>query len=128
MEFKLIIKKLKNTLSEEEKKVFLKWYNESISHKEYYNAVKQNYQTSAGKIDVERGWLILQSKLKRRKQRISYYKYAAVASIILLLSVNFLFNNKDVNKNIETILVNDNKISFMISKSSRNMNRIYTRK
>ncbi len=118
MEFKTIIKKLNHTLSEEEDIVFLKWYNESISHKGYFNAVKKNYQTDFEDIDIEKSWLKLQSTLKSRNQKNSYYKYAAVASIVILLSVNFILYKKEATKVAEIEQVNHNTIEVGTDKAN----------
>jgi len=110
MEFKLIIKKLNKTLTSEEKIIFSKWYNESNSHKDYFNSVKKNYKTDLDRIDFEKGWLAIQGDLQITKRKY-YWKYAIAASIALLISINFIFNKKENTKVIEpTIVKNNNTI------------------
>ena len=43
MEFKLILKKINNTLSQEEKKIFDAWHRESARHRNYFIRVQENY-------------------------------------------------------------------------------------
>lgn len=105
MEFKLIVKKLNGTLSEEEKTIFSNWYNESSSHRKYFNSVKNSFNKGTKNIDIEKGWLRMQSNLKVRKQKNNYWKYTAAASVLLLLSLNFIFNTKEANKVEETSVV-----------------------
>jgi len=97
MEFKLIIKKLNNSLSKQEENIFSIWYNESISHRDYYNNVKENYGNEAIEVDLEKGWRELNKKLKARKKGFSYYKYAAAAAIILLITLPFALKKTDFN-------------------------------
>ena len=42
MEFKLIIKKINDTLTPEEESIFTVWYNESDSNREYFKKVQNN--------------------------------------------------------------------------------------
>lgn len=108
MKFKLIIKKLNETLSEEEEIIFSEWYNESSSHRKYFNSVKQNYNKKIENIDVEKGWLRLQERLSDSKPKVNYWKYAAAAaSIVVLISVGFLFNKKETSKAPSIVDVNN---------------------
>tara|TARA_R110002049_G_scaffold55382_6_gene153694 strand:+ start:802 stop:1932 length:1131 start_codon:yes stop_codon:yes gene_type:complete len=118
MEFKLIIKKLNNTLSEGEEIIFTKWYEESTAHKDYFNSVKKNYQNDIDHINIEKGWLKLQSKLKARNRKTRFYKYVAVASIILLIAISFVFNKKDPTKVTESEIVNGNMIETGTDKAT----------
>lgn len=97
MEFKLILKKLSNSLTKEEEKVFLKWYEASDIHKEYYSNVKKNYNIDANTIILQKSWLKLQSKIKSRRKINTYYQYAAVAVIIISISLNFVFTKSISN-------------------------------
>jgi len=108
MEFKLIIKKLNKTITTDEEIIFSKWYHKSNSHKDYFDSVKKNYNTDIDRIDIEKGWLAIQNNLKINKRKNNYWKYAVAASIVLLISINFIFNKKvdkptivDNNVNIE---------------------------
>ncbi|KQC28686.1 FecR family protein [Flagellimonas eckloniae] len=117
MEFKLIIKKLNNTLSVEEEIIFLKWYNESTSHKDYFNSVKKNYKTDIDYIDIEKGWLRLQNSLKARKQKSHYWKYAVAGSVALLITITFLLNKED-NPQINTPIIVNNTIETGTDKAT----------
>ena len=117
MEFKLIIKKLNKTLTPEEETIFSKWYNESNSHKDYFNSVKTNYKTDLDLIDVEKGWLVIQHNLKTRKQKY-YWKYAIAASIVLLISINFIFNKKENTNIVEPTIVDNNTIKVGSDKAT----------
>ncbi|OAD43109.1 hypothetical protein [Polaribacter atrinae] len=98
MEFFLIIKKINNTLSEEEKIVFDKWYSESEKHRAYFKNVKENKNSEKYLFDKEKNWTAIKGKAKISKKTTWKY-YAAAASIALLFSISYLFNpiNKKVN-------------------------------
>ena len=91
MEFKLIIKKLNNTLTEEEETLFNSWYNESPFHKDYFFKVRENNQINPEDLDVQKGWLELEKKIARKAKRRTYWKYAMAASIALLVSATLFF-------------------------------------
>tara|TARA_R110002033_G_scaffold171186_1_gene217528 strand:- start:917 stop:2041 length:1125 start_codon:yes stop_codon:yes gene_type:complete len=93
MEFNLIIKKLNDSLSKEEEAVFLKWYEASHIHKEYFYKVKKNYQADTNNVNLQKAWLRLQSKIDARKKTNEYYKYATVASVVIILGLTVFFNN-----------------------------------
>lgn len=88
MEFKILIKKLNNSLSEKEAIIFNRWYNESASHRSYFNSINSNYSTGLDDIDVEKAWHDLSLKLSERKKKYSYMKYAVAASIVVLISLS----------------------------------------
>ena len=106
MEFKLIIKKLNNTLTSQEEIIFSKWYNESDLHKDYFYSVKNNYKVGLNDIDIKKAWLELQSNLKVQKERNNYWKYGIAVSVLLLISIGFIFNSKDTTK-IENSVIAD---------------------
>ncbi|SFZ93093.1 FecR protein [Flaviramulus basaltis] len=107
MEFKLIIKKLNNTLSEEEATIFSEWYNESNLHKNYFNKVKENYHNDSFLIDIEKGWKSIEKQIKPVSvKKTGYLKYAVAASIILLVSITFLFNKNKIEEINNPIIVN----------------------
>lgn len=115
MEFKLIVKKLNNTLTAEEEIIFTKWFDESYTHRDYFNSVKNNYSTDLNNIDVEKGWLIIQNKLNKHNRKNNYWKYAVAASIVVLISLNFIFNYKEEIKDSTPMIV-DNKTIIEIGK------------
>ncbi len=94
MEFKLIIKKLNNTLSKEEEKLFDKWYDESELHKNYFKQVQENYLKDKTAVDVEMGWKIVNSQTGQTR-RIKYRFLLAAASVALLISFSLFFFKKD---------------------------------
>ncbi len=95
MEFKLIIKKLNNTLSQSEKAIFEAWYNERLEHQNYFNNVKENYANNIDHIDVEKGWQRISSKIVTPKKQKGYWKYAA--AILIFVSTGYFFLSKDTN-------------------------------
>ncbi|GAA4298746.1 FecR family protein [Aestuariibaculum suncheonense] len=94
MEFKLIIKKINSTLTEDESLLFDAWYNESKEHQDYFKRVKTNYYKSIDEIDLntEQAWMTLENKLKRSQKTSSFWKYAIAAAVVLLLSIPLVFN------------------------------------
>ncbi|MBJ7881904.1 FecR family protein [Gelidibacter salicanalis] len=108
MEFKLILKKLNNTLTTEEQIIFTKWLEESHTHRAYFNSVKKNYVTDLDNIDTEKGWLGIQHTLNKPHKKNNYWKYAVAASIVLLIALNFIFNKKEIINN--TPIVVDNRV------------------
>ncbi|MFD0761150.1 FecR family protein [Lutibacter aestuarii] len=101
MEFKLIIKKLNKTLTDQEKVIFNTWYNESEKHRVYFNHVAKNYSKDLNIIDLKKGWSQIEKQIKPVSTftKNNYWKYTAVAaSILLLISITFNFNK---NKTIE---------------------------
>ncbi len=90
MEFKLIIKKLNNTLTEEERVLFESWYQESQKHRDYFERVKNHYSESIEEIDIDKeaAWKILEENIKGiSKQSSSLWKYAVAAIVVVMLSV-----------------------------------------
>lgn len=108
MEFKLIIKKLNNTLTGEELTIFNEWFNESQVHKNYFAKAKENYDNGVKFVDKEKAWFEIQRKLKLKNKTKYYWKFAAAASIALLISISFIY----LKNNDNTVVV-----SKIISKS-----------
>ena len=107
MEFKLIIKKLNNTLSQSESEIFNTWYNENIDHQYYFKNVKENYAHNITHVNVEKGWEQISIKLEAPKKRTAYWKYAA--AILIFVSSSYLFLAKyDFNGANSPVIVNDN--------------------
>ena len=95
MEFKLILKKLNKSLSEEDATIFQEWYDESDLHKAYFNKVKENYHNETFLIDIEKGWKSIEKQIKPvAVKKINYLKYAIAASIVLLISITFYLKVK----------------------------------
>ncbi|MFI8606324.1 FecR family protein [Cellulophaga baltica] len=118
MEFKLIIKKLNNTLSEEEASIFQDWYNESNFHRAYFKKVKENYHNEIVLVDIEKGWKEVEQKIKPvAVNKTGYLKYAVAAAIVLLISISFLINNgKD--KEVVTPVITNNTIKTGTDKAT----------
>ena len=101
MEFKIIIKKLNHTLTQKEALVFDKWYKSSIKHKEYFDRVKTNFNNSIDFVDVEKGWNELKNKLEDNPSinRSLVWKFAAAAAVLVLISLPFIFEKSNANRN-----------------------------
>ncbi|MDE3742772.1 FecR family protein [Maribacter polysaccharolyticus] len=99
MDFKLILKKLNNTLSEEESAIFSKWYNDSNQHKDFFEKVKQAQQDEALLVDIEKGWKSIENKIKPvSAKKTNYLKYAVAASIVLLVSITIIVQQNTEHK------------------------------
>ncbi len=121
MEFKLIIKRLNNKLTPEEEIIFSKWYNEADSHKDYFISVKKNYKKNINHIDIEKGWLSIQKNINiaENTKKNNYWKYAvAAASIVVLISLNFIFNKEDIQVSDPVIVDNDELILIGTDKAT----------
>ncbi|MDO6803450.1 FecR family protein [Wenyingzhuangia sp. 1_MG-2023] len=109
MEFKLIVKKINNSLSEEETIVFQKWYDESDLHKAYFNKVKENYEEEHFLIDIEKGWESIEKQIKSvATKKTGYLKYVAAASIALLISITFLMKKDKIEEIVSPVIANNN--------------------
>ncbi|UMB53621.1 DUF4974 domain-containing protein [Lutibacter sp. A64] len=100
MEFKLIIKNLNNTLTDQEKVIFNSWYNESKKHKTYYDHVAKNYSKDLDIIDLEKGWNRIEKRIKPTPYLLknNFLKYSAVAaSLLLLISVSLIFYKNSIS-------------------------------
>lgn len=106
MEFKLIIKKLNNTLLQNEETVFDKWHQESSKHKKYFEWVKKNYKEDNLDIDIEQAWKSLEVKINIPKKKIQFWKYAVAASIAILISITFFFSKNPSSISEPTIVNN----------------------
>ncbi len=111
MEFKLIIKKLNNTITKDEGIVFDNWYQESKIHRNYFDKVKANYQNDVFNVDIEKGWQAISKKIESPKSKKHlYWKYAVAASLVTFLVFNFVFNKKDAlnSESNSPVIVNQN--------------------
>ncbi len=110
MEFKLIIKKLNSTLTNQEEIIFNSWYNESAKHRDYFNNVSKNYSKDLDVVDIEKGWNTIEKQIKPaiNNTKNNYWKYVAIAaSLVLLISITFIFNKNEAQV-VEPIIVNNN--------------------
>ncbi len=102
MDFKLILKKLNNTLNKEEEIIFDEWCSASKLHKNYFNRVAQNFSKEITPIELEKEWKRLEKRINKKTKKRKYFQYSAVASVILLLSLTILFNfNKKPESQID---------------------------
>jgi ferric-dicitrate binding protein FerR (iron transport regulator) len=120
MDFKLILKKLNNTLTKEESKIFDAWHRASKNHRNYFRNVQENYSKGLDFVDVEKGWAVVSSRTTKKKHLYSFFKYAAVIVILLTTaSLWFLDNeNKQVQFIEETNVVRENKIEIGSDKAT----------
>ncbi|WP_308992363.1 FecR family protein [Mariniflexile litorale] len=112
MEFKLILKKLNNTISSKEELIFKAWCLEKKEHKQFFDKVKANYSNTINVIDIEEAWRKIVNRIDTPKTRKRYWKFAVASIAIgLLTSVYFLKDNifSDSTENRPTI-VNKNVI------------------
>lgn len=105
MDFKLIIKKINNTLTKNEEIIFSEWYNESKNHKQYFDNVSANLKNGAKTVDIEKGWLKLNEKLNKKPVQSTYRKYAAVAAVILFMTSSVLWYIKKDTAIMENAIV-----------------------
>lgn len=104
MEFKLIIKKLNNTLSKEEAIEFSNWYHSASKHKTYFNQVKANFENGITPVDLEKGWNSIEKQIDP-KQTKPYWKYVIAASLVLALVSALFFQMNRTTTTIERTLV-----------------------
>ena len=109
MEFKLIIKKLNNTITPSEEETFKKWYQESQTHQDYFNHIEQDYQTDLDYVDIEKGWLAIQDKVKKSRARKAYWRYTMAASVVILAAFGLVFKNNNIKEQQvkETVIVKE---------------------
>ena len=93
MEFKLILKKINKTLTEEETLIFDVWFSESETHREYFYKVQEHYLTAPDTVDIQKGWGEVSSKIAPKSNKAGYWKYAAAIAAVLLLGI-FVFVQK----------------------------------
>lgn len=108
MEFKLIIKKLNNTLSKEEGTEFSNWYHSASKHKTYFEQVKTNFEKDIASIDLEKGWNTIENQIDKKPQRKPIWKYAIAASLVIALASAIMFQLGKTETNIPPVLVDHN--------------------
>ncbi|MGK0327363.1 FecR family protein [Polaribacter sp.] len=106
MEFKILIKKLNNSLTSSEEKVFDIWYKESSKHKEFFKTFQENFYKEDTQVDVEKGWLKLNESIHKKPKKVSFWKYASVAAVFIgILTSTYFFKT---SRNKTPIIVNNN--------------------
>ena len=120
MDFRLIIKKINNTLTEEEGQIFDSWYKESKDHRSYFHKVENNYQKGIDLVDITKGWAGVSSKIKRKEKRYSIYKYAA--AIVILITVGTIWfrdkENIQIHPTIDTVVIQKDSIQIGTDKAT----------
>jgi ferric-dicitrate binding protein FerR (iron transport regulator) len=106
MEFKLIVKKLQNTLTPKETFIFSRWYEASEAHKSYFDNVKANFENDVMHIDVKAGWLRIENKLRVSKRKKNQRKYVAAASVLFFVALSIIFNN-DTIETSDVLVISD---------------------
>lgn len=129
MEFILIIKKLNNSLSEKEQKLFQEWYNESAEHRKYFSRVQNNYNKELDCIDLEKAWEELLQKIESNKKHSRKFPWqyvaAVAAAIIALLTIPLLLHNNivqqqpTITKNTVEILPGTDKAVLTLENGSQ---------
>ena len=106
MEFNLILKKIKNTLTAEEVIIFNEWYSQSEIHREYFNKVKAQFGNKPTSIDTKKGWERISREINPKTKARTYWKYAAAAAIIVfVVSLPFIFkNNPSLEPSMPTLV------------------------
>ncbi|WP_190809566.1 FecR family protein [Flagellimonas sp. S3867] len=118
MEFKLILKKLNNNLTQEEEQIFNDWISESQTHLTYFEKVQESYlNKSPNLVDIQKSWKSVNSKVNSSKGVIRYWKYAAAAVVVALLSLPFLISEQKSTTQ-PTINVVDNVIEIGSDKAT----------
>lgn len=127
MEFKLIIKKINDTLSPEEESVFAAWYNESDSNREYFERVQKNYHVDLQpqEIDSEKAWQNISELINPQRSLRPYYKYAVAAALILFIGIGYFTQTKTntvpttEKEIVETEKKNSNDIILTLADGSK---------
>ena len=120
MDFRLIIKKINYTLTEEEGRIFDSWYKESEEHRSYFHKVEKNYQKGIHPVDIEQGWAGVSSKIKKKEKRYFNYKYAA-AIVLLISAVTIWYGNTEniqINPPMEAVVVQKDSIQIGTDKAT----------
>lgn len=120
MDFRLIKKKINNTLTEEEGRIFNSWYNESKDHRSYFHKVENNSQKGIDVVDIKNAWAGISSKIKRKEKSYSFYKYAAAIAILITAGAIW-FRNKEniqVHPTIDTVVIQKDSIQIGTDKAT----------
>ncbi len=96
MEFKLILKKINGSLSEEEQKIFEDWYASSRRHRVYFKRVQKNYYKEIDQLDIERAWERIVRRIDRRvRRKKNLVQYAAAAAIFIGILGGYFLSKED---------------------------------
>ncbi|WP_411029284.1 FecR family protein [Spongiimicrobium sp. 3-5] len=113
MDFKIVVKKLNNSLTPEEEIIFDQWYNESDKHKQFFTNVKKNYGQDPELVDIEKGWSVIEKRIEKKRVSIPYWKYAVAASIALAVAVFYYTNSVGENASPTETMVTTQKTEIV---------------
>ena len=115
MEFKLIVKKINNTLSPEEEAIFDQWKDASFEHQSYFDKVQNQDEDVVENLDLEKSWGELDKKISSREKKESnpfkrsvVWKYASAIAVLVLAASPFVFY--DAESNQDKLKLNAEKI------------------
>lgn len=108
MEFKLILKKLKKSLSIEEQKHFDAWFLESRRHRKYFSKVQKHHLNQDVNVNLKKGWRNVHSRISSKSKKI-FYQRCATAAVFLLLVGTVLFI--EIKSDQATTIVNKPQVS-----------------
>ncbi|MCF6241383.1 MAG: FecR family protein [Bacteroidales bacterium] len=111
MDFKLIFKKLNNTLTEEEELIFQNWYKESSDHRKYFDKVKTQFSDDSLEIDIKEGWKSIEKRIDKPKITNNYWKYMLAASIVLVFGISVFYLLLGKQNNYSKIVKTEKNIS-----------------
>lgn len=119
MDFKLILKKIENELSEKENVIFENWYQDSKAHRDYYKKVRKYIFENKTEVKTQKDWKKLRKKL-HKKPKTTYWKYTAVASIALLLLTGIYLSNNSADALVpeSTVKAGTNKAILTLANGS----------
>lgn len=117
MEFKLIIKKINNTLTKEEEIIFNNWFNESKIHQDYFLKVKNNYQKDIDSVNKDAAWMAVNKKIVSKKKN-NKWKYAIAASVALIISASYYYFSSTYNISKKNTTVAQQKIKIGTDKAT----------
>jgi len=98
IDFEIIWKKVHNTISEEEEKLFREWINIDKTHQKYYKDVVRFYSEGSvfedNPADTHKAWTCIkkniQNNSKRNVRKIILYASSVAAGILVIFSLIFL--------------------------------------
>ncbi|WNH09481.1 FecR family protein [Thalassobellus suaedae] len=119
MEFKLILKKLNNSISPKEELVFKAWYQEKKEHRQFFNNVKANYNKNIEIVDIEEAWQKIVDRIDKTKPHKTYWKFAVASVIVGLLGTGYFLKDNILGDSIEkkSVIINENSILPGIDKA-----------
>lgn len=91
MDFKLIVKKIENTLTSEEEKEFLDWYQASARHRQYFDKVEENLYHGRITVNKEKAWETINRRPEyNSKKRRRYLRYVSAVAVVLLVALGII--------------------------------------